>query len=153
MKRWNCIITLTVDHSSQMIGSIIELCSMLTYGHDNGRISDHILASWPISMWAQPYKNKVQRIVVGEEKKKKYWWKYFWLQTLRPSPCSFAVIELLRARIGNSAFPGVCPTNKSNLIKTTPYDTLSNIAALSEWGLVSLHRSPINKSNVNFKPP
>ena len=22
---------------------------MLTYGHDNGRISDHILASWPIT--------------------------------------------------------------------------------------------------------
>jgi len=44
------------------------------------------------------------------EKKNNIGEKYFWLQTLRASPCSFAVIELLRARIGNSGFPGVCPS-------------------------------------------
>lgn len=44
--------------------------------------SHDMLASWPISMWAQLYNNKVQRIVVGGERWKKLNWWNFWLQTL-----------------------------------------------------------------------
>jgi len=72
-------------------------------------------------MWAQLYNNKVQRIIVGLERSEmKKIGEFMVVNFIGISTCIFALILFLRARIENSAFPQVCPTNKANSIKTIP---------------------------------
>lgn len=62
--------------------------------------------------------------------------------------CSYRVAK---RKNREQCLPRVCPTNKSNPIKTTPYDTLS--LKCSVEGPTLSTQTLINKSNVNFKPP
>jgi len=72
-------------------------------------------------MWAQLYNNKVQRIIVGLERSEmKKIGEFMVVNFIGISTCIFALILFLRARIENSSFPQICPTNKANSIKTIP---------------------------------